>query len=335
LTGEKNSIASNGNLVLQPADPSQNIIIEGSSDTEALNLTAAELNTFRNGFASITIGRSDGSGAISIASGTPNSTPVAVTFQDPTTIQSPNGTGAIVGTRAIVGTDNATIALFGGTVTVGDVTSKAGINITSSQGNVTAGTVSSRSASGAAGPINIRSAGSVQTRNIDAFGSRSGGDISIAAPGQIVTGVINSSSEFGSAGSSKITGQKDVEVVSIKARGNTGGDVEIEAGGAFRTPRTGTAPERAEVSISTDGLARSGSQTLQQSTCSSGTCTATTVGTVDSKPNTATSSTAIGPLAIVPSPAPTSSVALQTTATSQQIVTQVSLVGLRVGAKEQ
>ncbi|WP_445172698.1 CHAT domain-containing protein [Microcoleus sp.] len=329
LTGDKNSIASNGNLVLQPTDPSQNIIIQGSSDTEALNLTAAELNTFRNGFASIAIGRSDGSGAISIASGgpnsTPNSTPLAVTFQDPTTIQSPNGTGAIVGTRAIVGTDNATINLIGGSVNVGDVTSKAGINIISSQGNLTAGTVSSRSASGAAGPINIRSAGSVETGNLDAFGSIRGGDISIAAPGRIVTGVINSSSESGSAGSSKITGQKDVEVVSIKARGNTGGDVAIEAGGAFRTPGTGTAPERAEVSISTDGLARSGSQTLLQSTCSSGTCTVATVGRGNSKPNTATSSTAIGPLAIVPSPAPTTSVALQTTGTSQQIVTQGSL----------
>ncbi|MEG4234664.1 CHAT domain-containing protein [Microcoleus sp. Pol11C3] len=325
LTGGNNSIASNGNLVLQPAAPSQNIIIQGSGDTEALNLTAAELNTFRNGFASIAIGRADGSGVISIPSGTPNSTPVAVTFQDPTTIRSPSGTGAIMGTGAIVGTDNATISLMGGTVAVGDVTSTAGINITSTQGKLTAGTVSSRSTSGVAGPINIRSARAVETGNIDAFGARSGGDISIAAPGRIVTGVINSSSQSGSAGSSQITGNKDVEVVSIKARGNTGGDVAIEAGGAFRAAGTGTAAERAQVSISTDGLARSGSQTLLQSTCSSGTCTAATVGTGNSKSNTATSSTAIGPLAIVSSPAPTTSVELKTTGNSQQIVTQVSL----------
>ncbi|MEG3909829.1 CHAT domain-containing protein [Microcoleus sp. w2-18bC1] len=329
LTGDKNSIASNGNLVLQPADPSQNIIIQGSGDTEALNLTAAELNTFRNGFASITIGRADGSGAISIGSpmpdSTPNSTPLALTFQDPTTIRSPNGAGAILGTGAIVGTDNATISLMGGTVAVGDVTSIAGININSTQGKLTAGTVSSRSTSGVAGPINIRSAGAVETGNIDAFGARSGGDISIAAPGRIVTGVINSSSQSGSAGSSQIIGQKDVEVVSIKARGNTGGDVAIEAGGAFRAAGTGTNAERAQVSISTDGLAQSGSQTLLQSTCSSGTCTVATVGAGNSKSNTATSSTAIGPLAIVPSPAPTTSVELQTTDNSQQIVTQVIL----------
>ena len=166
-----------------------------------------------------------------------------------------------MGTGAIVGTDNATISLMGGTVAVGDVTSIAGINITSSQGKLTAGTVSSRSTSGvAAYQYSQRRCG--RNGNIDAFGARSGGDISIAVPGRIVTGVINSSSQSGSAGSSQITGQKDVEVVSIKARGNTGGDVAIEAGGAFRAAGTGTAAERAQVSISTDGLAQSGSQTL-------------------------------------------------------------------------
>ncbi|MEG3894318.1 MULTISPECIES: CHAT domain-containing protein [unclassified Microcoleus] len=333
LTGGNNSIASNGNLVLQPTDAARNITVAGAAETEALDLTAAELNSLRNGFGSIAIGRADGSGLITIAgattapNSTPNSTPVpAVTFQDSTTIRSPNGLGAIVATGAIVGTDNATIALMGGTVAVGDVTSNAGINIISSQGNVTAGTVSSRSASGAAGDINIRSAGSVEAGNIDAFGSKSGGDISIAAPGPIVTGVINSSSQSGTAGSSKITGQKDVEVVSIKARGNTGGDVAIEAGGAFRAAGTGTAASSASVSISTEGLVRSGSQTLLQSTCSSGTCTAATVGTGNSKSNTATSSTSTGPLLSVPTAVPTTnSVELKTTGSSQQIVTPVSL----------
>ena len=326
LTGGNNSIASNGNLVLQPADPAHNITIGGAAETEALNLTAAELNSLRNGFGSIAIGRADGSGLINIAPATttPNSTPVAVTFQDPTMIRSPFGRGAIVGTGAIVGSDNASIALMGGTVAVGDVTSNAGINITSSQGNLTAGTVSSRSANGAAGDISIRSAGSVESGNVDAFGSKTGGDISITAPGRIATGVINSGSESGKAGSSRITGQKDVEVVSIKARGNTGGDVAIEAGGAFRAAGTGTGADRPSVSISTDGLVRSGTLSLLQSTCPSGNCTAATVGTGSSKSNTATSSVAI-PLLTVPSPAATSSVALKTTGTSQQIVTQVSL----------
>lgn len=326
LTGGSNSIASNGNLVLQPVDPAHNITVAGIAETEALDLTAAELNSLRNGFGSIAIGRADGSGLITIAPPTaaPNSTPSAVTFQDPTTIRSPSGTGRIVAPGAIAGTDNATIALMAGTVAVGDVTSNAGINITSSQGNVTAGTVSSRSTSGPAGDINIRSAGSLETGNVNASGTRSGGDISIAAPGRIVTGVINSSSQSGKAGSSTITGQKDVEVTSIKARGNTGGDVAIEAGGAFRAAGTGTPADRPSVSISTDGLARSGSLTLLQSTCSSGNCTAAAVGTGSSKPNAAASPAAV-PLLSVPSPAATtSSVELKTTGSSQQIVTQVS-----------
>ncbi|MEG3843409.1 CHAT domain-containing protein [Microcoleus sp. herbarium14] len=328
LTGGNNSIASNGNGVLQPADPAHNITVAGAAETEALDLTAAELSSLRNGFGSIAIGRADGSGLITIAPATtsaPNSTPVAVTFQDPTTIRSPFGTGRIVAPGAIVGTDNASIALMGGTVAVGDVTSNAGINITSSQGNLTAGTVSSRSANGAAGDISIRSAGSVAVSNVDAFGSKTGGDISITAPGRIATGVINSGSESGKAGSSTISGQKDVEVVSIKARGNTGGDVAIEAGGAFRAAGTGTAPDRAtSVSISTDGQVRSGSLTLLQSTCPSGNCTTTTVGGQNTKSN-ATSSTASGPLLSVPSPAPTTSVELKTTGNAQQILTQVSL----------
>ncbi|MEG3861794.1 CHAT domain-containing protein, partial [Microcoleus sp. herbarium12] len=332
LTGGRNSIASNGNGVLQPATPTQNITLAGAAETEALDLTAGELNSLQNGFASIAIGRADGSGSIAIApaaTSVPNATPVpAVIFQDPTTIRSPFGSGAIVGTGAISGIDNASIALLAGSVAVGDITSTAGINITSSQGNVSIGTVSSRSANGAAGDINIRSAGSVAAGNVNAFGGRSGGDISIVAPGQIVAGVINSGSQSGSAGSSKITGQKDVEVVSIKANGNTGGDVAIQAGGLFRAAGTGTAADRASsVSISTDGQVRSGSLTLLQSSCQSGNCTSTAVGTGNSKSSSTTTTTSL--LLGLPIPAPTTTtVALKTTGNSPQIVAETPTVSV-------
>ena len=342
LTGDKNSVASNGNLVLQPTDPRHNITIGGSGDTEALDLTAAELGTLRNGFVSIAIGRFDGSGVITIApptstptpSSTPNLTPVpGLTFQDPIMIRSPLGTGAIVGTGAIAGIDNASITLIAGTVGVGDVTSNSGINITSSLGNVTTGMVSSRSTNGVAGDINIRSAGTVESRNVDAFGSKTGGDISITAPGRIATGVINSGSESGKAGSTTITGQKDVEVAAIKARGNTGGNVEVTAGGLFRAPGTGTTnTDRTSVSISTDGEVRSGSQTLLQSTCKSGTCTMTPLTTGNSQLNTATT-TNVGPLAIAPSPAPTKTVQLKTTGNSQELVSVPSSLAIDPAAK--
>jgi filamentous hemagglutinin family protein len=328
LTGDKNSVATNGNLVLQSADPSQNITIAGSGDTEALDLTAAELSSLRNGFASIAIGRSDGSGTIAIAPTTPNSTPPTLTFQDPISILSPSGNGVISGTGAIAGIDNAAITLLAGTVSVGDVTSHSGINITSSTGNVTTGTLSSRSQNGAGGDIILRSAGSLAVSNVNAFGSSSGGDISISAPGPISAGVINSSSESGQAGSSTITGQKDIEVTSIKARGNTGGNVEIATGGVLRATGTETNADRTStsVSISNDGRVQSGSLTLLQNTCTSGTCTLTPLVTGNTRSNT-NSNVSIapgGPIAIVPSPLPTTSVQLQTTGKSQQLVTQTS-----------
>ncbi len=338
LTGDKNSVASNGNLVLQPADPLQNITIGGAADTEALNLTAAELGTLRNGFVSIAIGRFDGSGLIKIAPPTPNLTPnltpvPGVTFQDPIVIRSPLGKGSIVSTGAIAGIDNASITLLAGSVSVGDVTSNTGINITSSQGNVKTGVVSSRSINGVAGDINIRSAGAVEAGNVDAFGSKTGGDISITAPGGIATGVINSSSESGKAGSTTITGQKDVEVAAIKARGNTGGNVDVTAGGVFRAPGTGTTnTDRTSVSISTDGQVRSGSQTLLQSTCKSGTCTLTPLATGNSQPNPATTTT-VGPLVIAPSPAPTTTVQLKTTGNSQELVSVPSSLAIESAAK--
>jgi filamentous hemagglutinin family protein len=337
LTGDKNSVASNGNLVLQPTDPRHNMTIGGSGDTEALDLTAAELDTLRNGFVSIAIGRFDGSGLIAIAPGistsTANSTPLPLTFQDPIVIRSPLATGAIVGTGAIAGIDNAAITLTAGTVNVGDVTSNSGINITSSQGNVTTGTVSSRSSNGVAGDINIRSAGAVESGNVDAFGSKTGGDISITAPGRIATGVINSGSESGKAGSSKITGQEDVEVAAIKARGNTGGNVNVTAGGVFRVPGTGTNTDIASVSISTEGQVRSGSQTLSQSTCKSGTCTVTALGTGTVKPNTTATTIGSGSIAIEPSPAPTTTVKLKTTGNTQELVAVPSLIAIEPAGK--
>lgn len=342
LTGDKNSVASNGNLVLQPTDPRHNITMGGSGDTEALDLTAAELGTLRNGFVSIAIGRFDGSGLITIArriststpTSTANSTPLPLTFQDPIVIRSPLGTGAIVGTGAIAGIDNASITLTAGTVNVGDVTSNSGINITSSQGNVTTGTVSSRSTNGVAGDINIRSAGSIESGNVDAFGSKTGGDISITAPGRIATGVINSGSESGKAGSSKITGQKDVEVAAIKARGNTGGDVDVTAGGVFRAAGTGTTnTDRTEVSISTDGQVRSGSQTLSQTTCKSGTCTVTALATASSKAIATTPTTVPSVIAIAPTTAPTTTVKLKTTGNSQELVAVPSAIAIEPAAK--
>ncbi|MBD2196052.1 beta strand repeat-containing protein, partial [Calothrix parietina] len=112
------SVTGTGKLTLQPFKPNQNIILGGdtNSNADTLDLTAAEIATLKNGFDLITIGRSDGSGAITINPAGFN----PVSFQDPVKIQSPSGTIAVE--TGITTIDNASITLDGKTTTL-----KAGI----------------------------------------------------------------------------------------------------------------------------------------------------------------------------------------------------------------
>jgi len=112
------------NLVLQPATLNRGIRLgaaaDASDDPTLLNLTAAELGQWQDGFNSITIGRND-EGAIAIAPGD-------VSFRDPVILQSQSAI-ALIGN--ITGTDNASITLNGPTLL------NAGNNtITTSGGNI-------------------------------------------------------------------------------------------------------------------------------------------------------------------------------------------------------
>ncbi|HBB30324.1 MAG TPA: hypothetical protein DC064_00340, partial [Cyanobacteria bacterium UBA9273] len=117
LTGAElnfnNTVSGTGNLKLQPLSPTQAIAIGGSDNTtSALDLTVTEVGNIQNGFASITIGRPDGMGTITIDS---------IEFKDPVTIQSPVAsgttdqygptTGSIDVNGLLRGTDNASIFL--------------------------------------------------------------------------------------------------------------------------------------------------------------------------------------------------------------------------------
>src|ERR671932_655378 len=104
--GDKNSVSGTGFLVLQPWSPGQNIAIGGSGDVGTniyLNLTATDLGSLQNGFAGITIGRSNGMGSILIAND--------LTFYDSLIIQSPAGFGTITTTSSLTGAYNASITL--------------------------------------------------------------------------------------------------------------------------------------------------------------------------------------------------------------------------------
>ncbi|MGB7439942.1 MAG: CHAT domain-containing protein [Coleofasciculaceae cyanobacterium] len=87
-------------LVLQPLTLTQDIAIAGTdNNTPALDLTAAELAQLQDGFASLTIGSSAGTGNIAVN---------ASQFSDPVTFQ----TGGLIAVNgALTGTDDASITL--------------------------------------------------------------------------------------------------------------------------------------------------------------------------------------------------------------------------------
>ncbi|MBD1867416.1 CHAT domain-containing protein [Cyanobacteria bacterium FACHB-471] len=70
-------IQGSGELILQPTDPAQDVAIAGAADSAALDLTAADLGFLQPGFSSITIGRTNGSGTVSLNPFTFNA-PVAI-----------------------------------------------------------------------------------------------------------------------------------------------------------------------------------------------------------------------------------------------------------------
>ncbi|OCR00492.1 hypothetical protein BCD67_10885 [Oscillatoriales cyanobacterium USR001] len=286
FVGGNNSVISNGQLFLQPTNSNQNITIGGSGNTNALDLTSTELNALRNGFAGITIGRPDGSGAIAIVENdikektattvNQSATEIAeLIFRDPVLIQSPQSSGAIASKVNISGVDNATITLIGGSLNIADINSPAGINISSTNGNITAGVISSRSENGSGGDILIRSAGGLQSGNVNAFGNKSGGNIEIEATGAIATGIINSSSQLGNAGSNTLRSQSNIQVSSIKASGIEGGNIDIITGGTFRATSTFTDINQVSASISAAGRDRPGSLSIEQkiANCTQGNCT--------------------------------------------------------------
>ncbi|MEQ9239117.1 CHAT domain-containing protein, partial [Coleofasciculus sp. E2-BRE-01] len=93
LTGDEIDIAGTvsgtGNLIMQPLTPSQDIQLGGadSGNPGILDLTATELTQLQPGFTSITIGRTNSSGVITLAGDTQ--------FNAPLTLQSPTGSGSI------------------------------------------------------------------------------------------------------------------------------------------------------------------------------------------------------------------------------------------------
>ncbi|AVH66667.1 CHAT domain-containing protein [Nostoc sp. 'Peltigera membranacea cyanobiont' N6] len=204
LLGGANSFNGSGNFLLQPFTPSQNITLGGSTDTgtNILNLTTTDLAALQNGFSSITIGRNDGGGAVTINN---------ATFNDPVKIQTPTGAGSITATGSIIGTDNASIHLLANQkITTDSITTNGkNIDITSNNGGIeNTNSIQSYSYYGSAsGNITLKASGDINLS--DDFGTgeqlsevTTAGDISIISGGKITTGRVSS---FGLTKSGNIT----------------------------------------------------------------------------------------------------------------------------------
>ncbi|MGD2182781.1 filamentous hemagglutinin N-terminal domain-containing protein [Lusitaniella coriacea] len=141
-----------GILRLQPIARDRDIIIGGvTNNTDALELTARDLATLRNGLSSIIIGRADGSGTITLAGD--------VIFQDPITLRSPTGLGSINTTGfTLAGIDDASINLQANRINAGNLfTDGREITLTSQAGFVTIANalIRSRTNGGNSGDIRI------------------------------------------------------------------------------------------------------------------------------------------------------------------------------------
>ncbi|MFP5272126.1 CHAT domain-containing protein [Coleofasciculus sp.] len=187
LTGDEinffGNVAGNGNLTLQPFNPSHAIAINGSTDTntEKLDLSARDINALQNGFESITIGRNDSSGAITLADD--------ITFNDSVTLRSPMGDGSI-NTTGFTLTGNGTITLLANQdIITGNINNPgAAVTLTSLSGNINtnAGTIYTRSSIGKGGAIALNARNNITTGDLDS-GSASGtsGLITLNAGNQI------------------------------------------------------------------------------------------------------------------------------------------------------
>ena len=217
------SVTGKGTLLLQPWTGTQNIAIAGSGDNPGiLDLTDIDLAALENGFSSITIGRANGTGGITLAGDT--------TFNDPVLLRSPVGSGSINTTGGtLTGADNATITLQANqAITTGNIkTQGQGITLNSSSSsiNTSAGTLDA-SSNDNGGAIALTTAGNIQTGGIDSQGNNNAGAISLTSTaGAINTtlGELNSSSSSGDGGAIALTAAGNIQTGRIDSQGNNNG----------------------------------------------------------------------------------------------------------------
>jgi filamentous hemagglutinin family protein len=204
--GGANSVTGTGALTLMPATPEQNIALAGATvfvyggavdaDLNTLDLTADDLAALGDNFSSITIGRTDGSGAVTVAGD--------VTFNNSVTVQAPVGAGSITsaGTTITVAEGNSIQLIANQNLDLGDIAAPGGnIALTSNTGSIAAGNLNSSSANSSGGAIDMTAAGDITAagdlNSSSSAGSGSGGPVTLNAGGNITAGAINATGTLG------------------------------------------------------------------------------------------------------------------------------------------
>lgn len=243
------SVQGTGNIVLQPLTPSQPIAIGGTTDSGAatLDLELTDLGAIRTGFNSFTIGRADGSGAITLQTD--------LVFRDPVILRSPASQGLIDTSGGSISLENGATLSF---VTGGDL--KLGSIITGGkplglQANGTLTVLGSIITTG--GSLSLRGNEINGTALLDSSSETSnGGAISLIANNRIQVGTINSSSAIANGGNVFIDPAGDVQVGYINAQGGAagiGGAVSIKTQQFFRATDSFIDRNGINASISTTG----------------------------------------------------------------------------------
>jgi hypothetical protein len=196
LTNGRN-VAGSGLFQLQPLTPALPILVGGSEDSGAgvLDVTTADLASVTDGFASITIGRDNGFGALTVAA-------AGVTFNDPVVLRSPGTGGSIIVNGPVQLDGNALTLTAGSTADINADLTAFGANITvTSDGTIdtTGSFLRSLSQTGPGGGITLVSGNNIDTGILDASSAAgTGGAITLTSAGNISTGgVVLGSEVFG------------------------------------------------------------------------------------------------------------------------------------------
>jgi len=216
------SVTSSGALVLEPATTTRTVGIGGGSGD--FNLTDIEIGNLSDGFSSITIGRSDGTGAVDSD---------AVTFNDPLTIRG----GAIAVTGLAAGTNTVTLT-SSGAITDGDggtttditgstvtLTAVSGIGATGANDSLEVDATTLSATNSTSGGIVITESDDVTVNQLDQDGS---GNVSLTSGGGAITIAAGQSGVTATSGT--VTLDADTALTVNDVVTTTGGAVDLDAG---------------------------------------------------------------------------------------------------------